>query len=134
MVDSVSVPVSVGELFDKISILEIKSARIADDAKLKNIRLELSLLREVANALPNIGIDSSALEAQLKSVNETIWDLEERIRELEKNAKYDGEFIATARAIHKNNDLRSKIKKELNVLMGSSIVEEKSYGVAGRSQ
>jgi len=134
MVDSVSVPVSVGELFDKISILEIKSARITDDAKLKNIRLELSLLREVANALPNIGIDSSALEAQLKSVNETIWDLEERIRELEKNAKYDGEFIATARAIHKNNDLRSKIKKELNVLMGSSIVEEKSYGVAGRSQ
>jgi len=132
MVDSVLVPVSVGELFDKISILEIKSERISDDDKLKNIRLELSLLRGIANGLPKLQIDPSALEAQLKSVNEAIWDLEECIRDLESKSRYGDEFVATARAIHKNNDLRSKIKKELNILMGSSIVEEKSYGFSGR--
>lgn len=117
-----NVPVSVGEVLDKISILEIKSARIADADKLRNVRTELSHLLAVAKAHR-----CPALEQQLKQVNETLWDVEDRIRVKERLQEFDDEFIELARAVYVTNDRRAAIKREINLLAGSALVEEKSY-------
>jgi hypothetical protein len=124
---SVTIPVSIGELYDKISILEIKSERIQVKDKLTNIEMELHLLNEVASSLPNLDIFLSELNGQLKAVNEALWDCEESIRDYERRGVYGQEFVGTARAIHRNNDRRAEIKRQINLRSGSSLVEEKSY-------
>jgi len=117
-----NVPVSVGEVLDKISILEIKSERITDADKLKNVRTELAHLLVVAEAHRH-----PALESELKEVNETLWDIEDRIRVKEHLQEFDDEFIELARSVYVTNDQRAAIKKQINVALGSALAEEKSY-------
>jgi hypothetical protein len=120
-------PVSPGELIDKLTILAIKSRRIADAAKLANVRAELAALRACWSASPWAGHDIGADEAALLAVNERLWDIEDRIREKERAQRFDAEFIELARSVYIENDERAAIKKRLNVALGSSLIEEKSY-------
>jgi hypothetical protein len=125
--NDVLVPVSPGELLDKITILRIKSVRITDPAKVGNVRLELGLLektwRDSGCAAGNISTDERALH----DVNERLWDVEDRIREKEALQTFDRDFIELARAVYVYNDERAAIKKRVNLALGSRIVEEKSY-------
>ena len=123
----VLVPVAPGELIDKITILEIKAARIDDSAKNANVRRELDLLSETrANNVPQ-SPDLVRLTAALKAVNETLWDIEDDIRACEAAQDFGPRFIALARAVYQSNDQRAALKREINLLLGSGIVEEKSY-------
>ena len=121
------VPVSVGEVLDKITILQIKLARISNAAKRANIQNELDAL------LPLMGGDAfttdqmQGLMAELKTVNEALWDIEDDIREKEATKSFDAEFIRLARAVYVTNDKRAEIKKQINLATGSALVEEKSY-------
>ena len=121
------VPVSPGELLDKITILRIKVARIQDAAKLANVKLELSLLEQIwkdsGAAAHDVALDERALE----NVNGQLWDIEDRIRDKEARQTFDREFIELARAVYISNDERAAIKKRINLQLGSRIVEEKSY-------
>ncbi len=121
------VPISPGELLDKITILRIKSARMRDPAKLQNVRLELELLektwRDCGCATPEVAADEQALQA----VNERLWDIEDRIREQEAARDFGAKFVELARAVYIENDERAAIKKRVNLKLGSRIVEEKSY-------
>ena len=121
------VPLSPGELLDKITILRIKVARIQDAPKLANVKLELSLLeqtwKESGAAAHDVALDERALE----NVNERLWDIEDRIREKEARQTFDRDFIELARAVYICNDERAAIKKRINLQLGSSLVEEKSY-------
>jgi DNA-binding transcriptional regulator PaaX len=120
------VPISPGELLDKITILRIKSARIADAAKLANVRLELDLLEETWRAAcgeADVADDEGALQA----VNERLWDIEDRIRAKEAGRSFDQEFIELARAVYIENDRRAALKKRINLALGSRLLEEKSY-------
>lgn len=123
----ISVPVSFGELLDKIAILEIKSERMSDPAKLENVRRELAALEATWAAHPASRTDVGALRARLKEVNERLWEIEDRIRLKEKAQSFDEEFIRLARSVYFENDERARIKKELNLALGSTFVEEKSY-------
>ncbi len=121
------VPVSYGEVLDKITILEIKSERIADENKLKNIRRELS---ELNRTWAESGLDHPELprlKDSLKAVNEALWDIEDAIRVKESRREFDDEFIRLARSVYVENDQRAAVKKDINVLLGSDLVEEKSY-------
>ena len=120
----INVPISVGELIDKVSILEIKKDKLKN-LKLKNILKELSFLREVLEK-NNIFIPDEIF-FQLKSVNLKLWDIEDKIRIKEKNKEFDNEFIELARSVYLNIDRRSETKKELNIMFNSEIIEEKSY-------
>ena len=120
------VPISPGELLDKITILRIKSARIADQAKLANVRIELELLEDTwheARGEANVAADERALQA----VNERLWDIEDRIREKEGRRAFDQEFIELARSVYIENDRRAALKKRINLALGSRLLEEKSY-------
>ena len=121
------VPVSFGELLDKIAILQIKSERMSDEAKLANVRKELSALEHTWMQHPAAGGDITQLRAQLKAVNERLWVIEDDIRLKEKAQAFDAAFIALARAVYFENDERARIKKDINRALGSSYVEEKSY-------
>ena len=121
------VPVSFGELLDKIAILQIKSERMSDEAKLANVRNELSALENTWMAHPAAGQNIVDLRAQLKAVNERLWVIEDDIRIKEKAQEFDAEFIRLARAVYFENDDRARIKKDINLALGSSYVEEKSY-------
>jgi hypothetical protein len=123
----IQVPVSYGELIDKITILEIKSRQITDPAKLANVRHELDLLNATWAGDALSQIDISAPRAQLLAVNETLWDIEDRIRLKEKAQAFDQEFIELARAVYFRNDERAAFKRQINLLLGSQLVEEKSY-------
>ena len=123
----ISVPVSYGELIDKITILEIKSERIGDSAKLANVRIELDLLNETWRADPASRIDIATERAQLRGVNEALWDIEDRIRLKEKARAFDDEFVELARSVYIRNDERAAIKRVINQKLGSTLVEEKSY-------
>ena len=127
MKKEVLVPLSPAELLDKITILRIKVARIQDAAKLANVKLELSLLeqtwKDCGAAAHDVALDERALE----NVNERLWDIEDRIRDKEARQTFDREFIDLARAVYICNDERAAIKKRINLLLGSSLVEEKSY-------
>jgi hypothetical protein len=124
--DGIAIPVSPGELLDKISILEIKVERIADPLRNANVRHELLLLREVRQRLASPdGLE--ALAASLKQVNQTLWNVEDEIRECERNRRFDDEFIRLARSVYQQNDQRADLKRQINVLLRSAIVEEKSY-------
>ena len=127
MTPEIQVPVSFGELLDKISILQIKSERISDTAKLANIRTELSALEKTWMAHPAGGKDIAKLRADLKAVNEHLWDLEDNIRLQDKAQAFDERFIELARSVYQQNDERARIKKEINTVLGSAYVEEKSY-------
>ena len=120
----INVPISVGELIDKITILEIKKDKLKN-LKLKNILKELSFLREVLEK--NSIFIPDEIFLQLKSINLTLWDIEDKIRIKEKNKEFDNEFIELARSVYLNNDIRSETKKELNIMFNSEIIEEKSY-------
>jgi|SRR5580658_1989448 hypothetical protein len=125
--NDILVPVSPGELLDKITILRIKAARIDDAAKLANVKLELGLLEATWR---DSGCAASALgqeEHALQRVNEQLWDIEDRIRDKEAKQIFDREFIELARAVYVCNDERAAIKKRINARLGSRIVEEKSY-------
>jgi hypothetical protein len=121
------VPISPGELLDKITILRIKSARMRDATKLANVRLELELLektwRDSGCATPEVSADEQALQA----VNERLWDIEDRIRDQERARTFGEAFIELARSVYIENDERAAIKKRVNEKLGSRIVEEKSY-------
>ena len=121
------VPISPGELLDKITILRIKSARMTDETKLRNVRVELDALeqtwRESGAAVPAVAAD----EAALQKVNEELWDIEDRIRDEERAQTFGAEFIALARSVYVENDERAALKKSINLALGSRIVEEKSY-------
>lgn len=121
------VPVSPGELLDKITILRIKVARMQDAVKLANVKLELSLLeqtwRESGCAAQDLSVDEHALQ----HVNERLWDIEDRIRDKEAKQSFDRDFIELARAVYVSNDERAAIKKRINSQLGSRLVEEKSY-------
>lgn len=121
----VTVPVSVGELFDKLTILQIKSERLTDVDKLANVQNELAHLTAAVGALDIP--DVSALVADLKEVNTFLWGIEDYKRLCERQQKFDATFIEAARQVYIKNDKRAAIKKEINTICGSSIVEEKSY-------
>lgn len=123
----VQVPVSFGELLDKLAILQIKSERMQDAGKLANVRRELSALEKTWLAHPAAGRDVVRLRAQLKAVNERLWEIEDEIRLKEKAGRFDEEFVRLARSVYFENDERARIKKEINLALGSSFVEEKSY-------
>jgi hypothetical protein len=123
----ISVPVSFGELLDKIAILEIKAERIRDAAKVANVTKELDALNRTWAAHPAAAQDIRALRAALKAVNERLWVIEDDIRLKEKAQAFDPEFIRLARAVYFENDERAKIKKDINLALGSAYVEEKSY-------
>ena len=123
----ITVPVSFGELLDKISILQIKSERMSDEAKLANVRRELSALETTWMAHPAAGNDIARLRGELKAVNERLWDIEDEVRLKEKAQAFDGDFVELARSVYLQNDERARIKKAINLALGSSYVEEKSY-------
>jgi Family of unknown function (DUF6165) len=124
---SLLVPVSWGELLDKITILQIKSERITDVKKLDNIRHELSLLVSVRNEQTVFPAELEGLVAALRRANERLWAIEDAIRLCEKRKDFGAEFIELARAVYHNNDQRAELKYQINTLLGSSVVEEKSY-------
>ncbi|MCC8538673.1 DUF6165 family protein [Xanthomonas axonopodis pv. poinsettiicola] len=121
------VPVSFGELLDKIAILQIKSERMSDAAKLANVRNELSALENSWMAHPAAGHDIVRLRAELKAVNERLWVIEDDIRLKEQAQTFDDTFVQLARSVYIENDERARIKKQINLALGSSYVEEKSY-------
>jgi hypothetical protein len=123
----ISIPISYGELLDKITILEIKSDRIRDAAKLANVRTELDLLTETWSANPASKRDIAVERDALKRVNEALWDIEDRIRLKEKARAFDAEFIELARSVYIRNDERAQVKRAINEKLGSTLVEEKSY-------
>jgi Family of unknown function (DUF6165) len=119
--------VSVGEFLDKLTILQIKSERIGDAAKLANVRKELALLNRTWSRSPFAGHDIREPLERLKAVNEKLWAIEDDIRIKEATGTFDREFIELARSVYICNDERAAIKRELNLLLGSELVEEKSY-------
>ncbi len=125
--NEVMIPISFGELIDKITILEIKSERISNQDKLKNVRHELDLLSEIWQQHCVEQADISQQWDSLRKINARLWDIEDDIRKLEREARFDEEFIALARAVYITNDERAKLKRKINTTLGSSVVEEKSY-------
>jgi Family of unknown function (DUF6165) len=123
----ISVPVSPGELIDKLTILEIKSERMSDAAKLANVRLELQLLSDLWNKSDYARIDIRTEWAELKRINAALWDIEDEIRDEERHQRFGEQFIKLARAVYVTNDERAAVKRVINDKLGSKIVEEKSY-------
>ena len=120
-------PVSWGELIDKITILEIKTERLTTPAAARNAEHELGLLRDVLATLGDAPAELAALAVALASVNRKLWDIEDAIRAKEATRSFDADFIALARAVYHSNDERSRIKRAINGLLGSAIIEEKQY-------
>jgi hypothetical protein len=118
---------SPGEFLDKLSILEIKAERMTDPAKLANVRRELDLLRATWESSPLAERDISAALVELKQVNLSLWEVEDRLREKEAQGAFDAEFVELARSVYKTNDRRAAIKRDLNLALGSDLIEEKSY-------
>jgi hypothetical protein len=123
----IAIPGAIGELIDKITILEIKESRIDDAAKLRNIRFELALLRKLKAEAGLSGAKLDRMEAELRRANETLWSVEDALRACETRGQFDDDFTALARQVYASNDQRASLKKKINLLFGSAIVEEKSY-------
>ena len=123
----IRVPISPGELIDKITILQIKSARMTDPAKVANVRNELALLEQTWRESPFSTSDIDAEWAALRRINEKLWDVEDDLRDMERARTFNQEFIDLARAVYFTNDERAAVKREINKKLGSKIVEEKSY-------
>ena len=124
---SIKIELSVGELLDKISILQIKAERIVDPSKLENINKELDVLMSLWKdfAYSNNNLESETNE--LKAINEELWAIEDKIRDKERNRVFDKGFIELARAVYITNDKRADIKRIINSKTGSELIEEKSY-------
>jgi len=124
MTDSPRVPVSWGELIDKITILEIKTERVTDPAAVANVKRELALLLD---ALPPPAKALDGLRSELSEVNRRLWDIEDAIRAREASRSFDDEFVALARSVYRTNDERARIKRDINRLLQSPLIEEKHY-------
>ncbi len=124
---SIAIPISPGEVVDRLTILEIKSERISDKTKLVNVHHELGKLLEAAKSAIPDSEDMRALRAKLKAVNEELWVIEDDIRECERERDFGETFIALARAVYKTNDRRADLKRRINEALGSDIMEQKSY-------
>lgn len=120
------IPISVGELIDRITILKIKSERISDEKKLTMVEKELKLLLEI---LTNLDFEKKITSqmSELKEVNEILWEVEDKIREKEKDGEFDEEFISLARRVYKTNDRRNIVKNSINAILNSEFFEIKSY-------
>ncbi len=123
----IHVPISPGELIDKITILEIKSERMADPKKIANVRHELSLLRSTWQSSAYSSANIQAEWAALKDINGKLWIIEDEIRDKERDHQFDARFIELARTVYVTNDERAAVKRKINDKLGSTIVEEKSY-------
>ena len=124
---SIKVELSVGELIDKISILQIKAERIIDRSKLENINKELDVLMSLWKDSINSNNNLESEINDLKAINEELWDIEDKIRDKERNQVFDKGFIELARAVYITNDKRAYIKRIINSKTGSELIEEKSY-------
>jgi Family of unknown function (DUF6165) len=127
---SVTIEVAPGELIDKITILKIKAERISDPEKLRNVRAELETLRAARVRMIAGSEELETLTAKLQSVNEALWEIEDKIRTCERNGDFGPKFIELARSVYKSNDRRAAIKRQINLLLGSGLIEEKSYSAA----
>ena len=125
--NEIKVPVSPGELLDKITILRIKSQRMSDPVKVANVRLELQVLEQTWGDSAYSKTDIAADISALMTVNERLWVIEDDIRDKERAQAFDAEFIRLARAVYFDNDERAAIKRRINVTLGSALIEEKSY-------
>ena len=123
----ITVPVSVGEVVDKVTILEIKSERISDTEKLRNVAAELDALRPLVSGGVFDSAELVALTDGLRAVNGELWDIEDDIRAEEAAGRFGERFIELARAVYVTNDRRAELKKKINLATGSQLVEEKSY-------
>src|SRR5262249_47765018 len=123
----IQIETAAGELIDKISILEIKSERIADTGKLRNVRAELAALRQTRDRAISPSWALSKLADELKAVNERLWEIEDEIRACEQRSDFGPRFIELARSVYRENDRRAQLKRQINDLLGSRVVEEKSY-------
>jgi hypothetical protein len=121
------VPISPGELIDKITILGIKSERIADAAKLRHVREELAALRTAGDQALATSDPLRALTAELRAVNEALWEVEDAIRLCERDQDFGPRFIELARSVYHQNDQRATLKRQINEVLGSALVEEKDY-------
>ena len=127
MKTSVSIEVAPGELIDKITILEIKLERIKDGDKLANVRLEWETLVKARDAVSEATPELDLLSAELKAANEALWDIEDDIRDCERDKDFGDAFVQLARSVYISNDKRAALKREISELLGSSLIEEKSY-------
>jgi hypothetical protein len=125
--NEIKVPVSPGELLDKITILRIKSGRMTDAQKLANVRTELRALEQIWNDSAYSAIDVTGDVSALLAVNERLWVIEDDIRNKERAKTFDADFVSLARAVYIENDERAAIKRRLNLALGSGLIEEKSY-------
>ena len=123
----IQVPVSAGELVDKVTILEIKSERIADPAKLDNVRRELAGLSAILDPMLAEYADLAPLKSALRAINETLWRVEDDIRDCERVKDFGPRFVELARSVYRTNDRRAATKRKVDELLGSELVEEKSY-------
>ncbi len=124
---NIIIPVSPGEVVDRLTILEIKSERMEDAAKLANVRHELAILSKAATqAIPD-SEEMRVLRAELKAINEKLWVIEDDIRALERKGDFGEAFVALARAVYRTNDARTAIKRRINEALGSDLIDEKSY-------
>ena len=121
------VPISWGELLDKMTILQIKFENLTSEDALKNVDRESKQLREIFNENFSADMEANRLEAELKQINQQLWDIEDKIRDKERNGSFDNEFIQLARSVYITNDERSRIKRRINDVFGSELFEEKSY-------
>ena len=127
IVQPITVEIAPGELIDKITILQIKNERITEPEKLANVRVELDTLLATRDRTIEPSAELTELTAELKAVNERLWQIEDGIRDCERNADFGPQFIELARAVYHSNDLRANLKRRINVLLGSRLIEEKSY-------
>ena len=125
--NEILIPISPGELLDKITILQIKAERIADPVKVANVKTELDMLSKVWSETVEVDAEITALTTELKSVNEALWEIEDDIRDEERGRRFGERFIELARAVYVTNDERANAKKKVNLHLNSTIVEEKSY-------
>ncbi len=121
------IPISPGELLDKITILEIKSERIDSAEKKANVNNELAMLNKVWDEAVTVDNEITAMRTEMKSINETLWDIEDDIRDEERDRRFEDRFIELARSVYVTNDQRADVKKRINIYLKSDIVEEKSY-------
>jgi hypothetical protein len=124
---SPKIPISWGELFDKITILQIKNENLTSKSALKNVEREFKQLRSILVKNFPARADAEQLETELRQINKKLWDIEDRIRDKERNTSFDDEFIQLARSVYIVNDERSRIKRRINEIFESEFVEEKSY-------
>ena len=121
------IPISLGELIDKITILRIKFEKINSISARKNISLELEKLQKVLSDTIESSVKLKKFEIKLSKINQALWDVEDQLREKEKEKKFDKKFISLARMVYYKNDERAKIKRMINKSFGSELIEEKSY-------